>query len=283
MIEIKNLTFFYNNALEPALKDIDLDIADGEFVGIIGPTGAGKSTLTLCLNGVVPHFQHGDFYGEVKIEGKDTIESNCASLACYVGSVFQDPEAQIVTSIVEEEIAFGLENLNIPRKDISSRISGSLELAGIPHLRRSSTTRLSGGQKQRVAIASAIALRPKILVLDEPTSELDPQGSVDIFNTLKKLNSEYNITIVIVEQKIQLLSEFCSRLVVMDKGSIVLDNHTRAVLSRLDVLQPLGVNCPPVTHLAYMLKKNGLYAGEFPINVEETLLVVSKVLSQKKT
>lgn len=281
MIKIKNLTFIYDNSQVPALKDINLDVSQGEFVGIIGPTGAGKSTLTLCLNGVVPHFQNGDFYGEVLIDGKDTVENDCASLAYSIGSVFQDPEAQIVSSVVEEEIAFGLENMNIPRDEMKQRIVDSLELTGITHLRHSSTARLSGGQKQRVAIAAAIALRPKILVLDEPTSELDPQGSLDIFNTLKRLNSEYNITVIIVEQKMQLLSEYCSRLVVLDKGSIVLDGPTRDVLARQDILRSLGVNCSPVTQLAYLLKQEGLYNGEFPVNVDETYLVISKVLKRR--
>lgn len=282
MIQIQGLSFYYKDSKEPALNKINLHIKEGEFVGVIGPTGAGKSTLTLCLNGVVPHFQRGDFYGEVKVDGKDTVDNNCARIAYSVGSVFQDPEAQIVSSIVEEEIAFGLENLNIPRAEISSRIQESLAMTGIPDLRHSSTTQLSGGQKQRVAIASAIALRPKILVLDEPTSELDPQGSLDIFNTLRKLNTEYNVTIVVVEQKIQLLTEYCTRLVVMEKGNILLDGPTRTVLASQDILQGIGVHCSPVTRLAYMLKKEGLYQGEFPINVDETYLMVSKVLSDKR-
>jgi energy-coupling factor transporter ATP-binding protein EcfA2 len=279
MVSIRSLSFLYSGSKEPALDNINVLIREGEFVGIIGPTGAGKSTLTLCLNGVIPHFQSGDFYGEVKVDGKDTVENSCASLAYSVGSVFQDPESQIVSSIVEEEIAFGLENLNIPRIEILSRVKESLDMAGIADLRHSSTAQLSGGQKQRVAIAAAIALRPKVLVLDEPTSELDPQGSLDIFNTLKMLNTEYNITVIVVEQKIQLLTEYCSRLIVMEKGKTILDGSTRNVLAEQETLQKIGVNCSPVTRLAYMLKKKGLYQGEFPINVEETFMVISKVLS----
>jgi len=281
MISIKGLSFIYNDTKEPALNNINIEISEGEFVGIAGPTGAGKSTLTLCLNGVIPHFLHGDFYGEVKVDGKDTVDNGCAKIAYSVGSVFQDPEAQIVATRVEDEIAFGLENLNIPRIEIGERIKESLEMTGISELRDYSTSQLSGGQKQRVAIASAIALRPKILVLDEPTSELDPKGSLDIFNTLQRLNQEYNITIVVVEQKIQLLSEYCSRLVIMDKGNIILDGETRTVLAEQETLQKIGVSAPPVTRLAYMLKKEGLYQGGFPINVEEAYLMVSKVLSEK--
>jgi len=282
MIDIRNLTFFYEGMREPALNNVSLHIGAGEFVGVTGPTGAGKSTLILCLNGIIPHFQQGDYYGETVVDGKDTVDHNCASLAYSVGSVFQDPESQIVSTVVEDEIVFGLENLNVPRYEIASRIDECLNLAGISHLRYCSTSQLSGGQKQRVAIAAAIALRPKVLVLDEPTSELDPQGSFEIFRTLKYLNTQFGITIVIVEQKMELLSEYCSRLVVMDKGCVVLDGPVREVLSRQDVLQELGVNCSPVTRLAYMLKKRGLYHGEFPVNTEEGFLVVSKVLSARK-
>jgi energy-coupling factor transporter ATP-binding protein EcfA2 len=231
---------------------------------------------------VIPHFQDGDFYGEVVVDGKDTVDNTCASLACSIGSVFQDPEAQIVSPVVEEEIAFGLENLNVPREEMRKRVEESLELAGISHLRHNSTARLSGGQKQRVAIAAAIALRPEILVLDEPTSELDPQGSKDVFETLARLNANYGITIIVIEQKMQLLTEFCTRLVVMDKGRILLDDNTREVLSRQELLEELGVNSPPVSRLAYLLKQQGLYAGKFPVNVEEAYLIVSKVLSEKQ-
>jgi len=278
MINIQGLSFYYNDSKEPALDNINLNINVGEFVGVIGPTGAGKSTLTLCFNGVIPHFQRGDFYGEVKVDDKDTVETDCARLAYSVGSVFQDPEAQIVSSIVEDEIAFGLENLNIPREEISTRIKESLEMTGISDLRHSSTTQLSGGQKQRVAIASAIALRPKVLVLDEPTSELDPQGSQDIFNILKRLNDVYKITIIVVEQKIQLLTEYCNRLVVMNKGTIILDGPIRTVLGKQEILEKIGVHCSPVTHLVYMLKKQGLYQGELPINVEESYILLNNVL-----
>lgn len=279
MIEIKNLSFCYADSHRPALKDLSIRIPAGEFVGVTGPTGAGKSTLTLCLNGVIPHFQTGDFYGEVRVNGLDTVDHDCRTLASSIGSVFQDPEAQIVSSVVEDEIAFGMENINIPREQMTERITESLKLTGISHLRSRSTSRLSGGQKQRVAIAAAIALRPKVLVLDEPTSELDPQGSSDVFETLKKLNHQYGMTIVVVEQKIQLLAAYCSRLVVMEEGSIVLDGETRSVLARQEVLGRLGINSPPVAELVYLLKKAGLYNGEFPVNVEETLPIIRRVLA----
>jgi len=283
MISVKDLTFCYEGSERAAIKNINLEIQQGEFVGITGPVGAGKSTLTLCLSGVIPHFQAGEYFGKVMVDGKDTVENNCAELAYSVGSVFQDPETQIVSSSVEDEIAFGLENLNIAPNEIDARIIESLEMVGIPHLRHSPTSQLSGGQKQRVAVASAISLRPKVLVLDEPTSELDPKGSKDIFDTLKKLNLEYGITIIIVEQKMQLLTEYCSRLIVMNDGGIVLDGPVREVISKQCILQDLGVNCSPIARLTYMLKNRGLYHGEYPVDVEEAFLIVSKVLSNRKS
>ncbi|MGE4284372.1 MAG: energy-coupling factor ABC transporter ATP-binding protein [Clostridia bacterium] len=281
IINITDLTFVYQNSKNASLCQISLKVKEGEFLGITGPTGAGKSTLALCLNGVIPHFYQGDFYGSVLVDQKDTVDNDCTALAGSIGSVFQDPEAQIVATVVEDEIAFGLENLNIPRYDMEERITTALEMTGISHLRNYSTARLSGGQKQRVAIAAAIALRPKILVLDEPTSELDPQGTASIYETLKRFNDDYGITVIIIEQKIQYLAEYCSRLVVMDKGRIAIEGPCREVLTRQDLLQQLGVNCPPVTQLAYMLKQQGLYHGEFPVNVNEAYLVVSKVLQNK--
>jgi energy-coupling factor transporter ATP-binding protein EcfA2 len=282
MIDIRGLSYNYAGSPEAALQAINLKIGTGEFVGVTGPTGAGKSTLALCLNGVIPHFQKGDFYGVIKIDQQDTVDSSCANLAFSVGSVFQDPESQIVSAVVEDEIAFGLENLNIPAQEISKRITESLSMAGIADLRYSSTRNLSGGQKQRVAVAAAIALRPKILVLDEPTSELDPQGTEDMFATLQKLNTEYNITIVVIEQKMQLLQEYCSRIVVLAKGRIVLDGPVREVLVHQQLLQEIGVNCSPVVRLAYMLKREGLYQGDFPVNVEEALQIVKGVMSSDR-
>lgn len=282
MVSVRNLTFSYNDSTIPALKDIDINIAKGEFVGITGPTGAGKSTLTLCLNGIIPNFQEGTFSGYVTVDGKDTLEHSCADLACIIGSVFQDPEAQLVSSTVEDEIAFGLENLNYPYEDIKQRIDESLELTGISRLRKHSTVRLSGGQKQRVAIASAIALRPKILVLDEPTSELDPQGSYDVFNILFRLNKDYGITIIIAEQKMQLLCEFCTRLVVLDKGSIILDGTPHSVAARQDIMCGLGIDIPPYAKLAGMLKNNGFNISTFPVGIEEAYSAVSKILGGRR-
>ncbi len=281
MIEIHDLTFTYSGSGSPALENINLRVAGGEFVGISGPAGAGKTTLALCINGVIPHFMDGSFHGTVIVDGYDTASAGCKELACSVGSVFQDPESQIVFSTVEEEIAFGLENLNIPRKEMVSRIDESLKMVGISHLKRCSTSHLSGGQKQRVAIASAIALKPKVLILDEPTSELDPQGSMEVFKTLENLNSNHNITVVVIEQKIQLLSEFCQRLVIMDKGKIMMDGPVKSILSNREVLNFLGIDSFPVAKLMHLIRDKGLYDGEFPVNIDEAFDIISYILKPK--
>ncbi|MCX7773813.1 MAG: ATP-binding cassette domain-containing protein [Clostridia bacterium] len=268
MIQFKNLSFSYENSEVMTIHNIDLKIDKGEFVGIIGPSGAGKSTLVSLMNGVIPHHRRGDFYGAVLVCGKDTVDSSCGELSHFVGSVFQDPEAQIISTEVEDEIAFGLENLNFPPGEIEKRITESLRMVGIEHLRHRNTSALSGGQKQRVVIAAAIALRPQILVLDEPTSELDPAGSRQIFSTLKHLNEDYGITIIIVEQKVMLLSEFCKRFMVMDQGRIILDGPTGEILKHNDKLMELGINCPRVVSLTRLLIDSGLYQGDYPTDVD---------------
>ncbi|MCL2046354.1 MAG: energy-coupling factor ABC transporter ATP-binding protein [Oscillospiraceae bacterium] len=277
MISIKDYTFQYGDTEQPALKGINLHIEKGEFVGIIGPSGAGKSTLLSSINGIVPHYYTGDFYGSVTVCGLDTVNSGCVALSRHVGSVLQDPEAQIVTSYVEDEIAFSLENFNVPAGEIDMRITEALELSGIPHLRKRDTAGLSGGQKQRVVVAAAIALRPEILVLDEPTSELDPMGSQMIFETLAKLNQDHNMTIIIVEQKIMLLSHFSKRMITMVDGEIMTDMSTIDTLKESWRLIEMGINCPRVVSLARMLEEEGLYNGTYPRTVEEAATMVREV------
>ena len=277
MISFNNYSFQYKDSNKPALKDINLQVGKGEFVGIIGPSGAGKSTLLSSINGIVPHYFTGDFYGSIIVCGLDTVDNGCVALSRHVGSVLQDPEAQIVTAYVEDEIAFSLENFNVPTDEIEKRITEALELSGISHLRNRDTAGLSGGQKQRVAVASAIALRPDILVLDEPTSELDPLGSKMIFETLARLNSEYNMTIVIVEQKIMLLSHYSKRMITMVDGEIKTDMSTIETLRQSWRLIEMGINCPRVVSLARMLEEAGLYGGEYPRTVDEAANMVREV------
>ena len=258
MIEIQELTFKYTGAKKNALDKISLEIEKGGFVGIIGESGAGKTTLCNCINGLIPHHYTGDFYGSVKVDGNDTFEIDAGKLALKVGSVFQDIESQITGYFVEDEILFGLENFGIPVDQIESRITSSLETLGISELRHKEISSLSGGQKQKVVIAAILALEPDILVLDEPTGELDPASSVQIFEMLKKLNEEKGITVVVAEQKIMLLCEYVKKLIVLEKGSCVHYGEIRSTLTHQKEMEEAGINCPRVLTLTGKMVEQGL-------------------------
>ena len=284
MIKIQELTFKYNGAKKNALEKISLEIEKGGFVGIIGESGAGKTTLCNCINGLIPHHYTGDFYGSVKVDETDTFEINAGKLALKVGSVFQDIESQITGYFVEDEILFGLENFGIPADEIESRITGSLETLGISELRHKEISSLSGGQKQKVVIAAILALEPDILVLDEPTGELDPASSVQIFQMLKKLNEEKGITIVVAEQKIMLLCEFVKKLIVLEHGTCVHYGEIRSTLTHQKEMEEAGINCPRVLTLTGKMVDQGLAPAGMKaedricLNAEEAAEFVKKVM-----
>lgn len=258
MIEIQELTFKYAEAKKNALENVTLNIQKGDFVGIIGESGAGKTTLCSCLNALIPHHYTGDFYGSVKVEGQDTFDVKPDKLALKVGSVFQDIESQIVSYFVEDEILFGLENFGVPANQIEERITEALEALGISELRHREISTLSGGQKQKVVFASIIALKPDYLILDEPTGELDPASSLQIFKLLKKLNEERGITVIVAEQKIMLLCEFVKKLIVLEKGTVVHYGEIRSTLTHQREMEEAGINCPRVLTLTGKMMEEGL-------------------------
>lgn len=263
MIEIQELTFKYAGAKENALNNITLKIEKGDFVGIIGESGAGKTTLCNCMNALIPHHYRGDYYGSVRVDGTDTFDTNTSTLALKVGSVFQDIESQLVTSFVEEEILFGLENFGVPQNEIENRITSALDSLGITELRHRELSSLSGGQKQKVVIAAILAIEPDILILDEPTGELDPASSVQIFSLLKKLNEEKGITVVIAEQKIMLLCEYVKKLIVLEKGNCVHYGEIRSTLTHQKEMEEAGINCPRVLTLTGEMMKQNLIPSSF--------------------
>lgn len=258
MIEIQELTFKYAEAKKNALENVTLNIQKGDFVGIIGESGAGKTTLCSCLNALIPHHYTGDFYGSVKVEGQDTFDVKPDKLALKVGSVFQDIESQIVSYFVEDEILFGLENFGVPANQIEERITEALDALGISELRHREISTLSGGQKQKVVFASIIALKPDYLILDEPTGELDPASSLQIFKLLKKLNEERGITVIVAEQKIMLLCEFVKKLIVLEKGTVVHYGEIRSTLTHQREMEEAGINCPRVLTLTGKMMEEGL-------------------------
>lgn len=269
MIQISNFTFTYRESAEPVVRDVNLTIPDGAFVGITGAAGSGKSTLTYAMNGIIPHCYPGDFFGSVVVEGNDTCETALTDISLVVGSVCQDIDSQFVASVVDDEMLYGLENFGVPHDEIEARMVEALEDMGIGDLRDRTIDSLSGGQKQKVAIASILALRPKVLVLDEPTAELDPASSVGVFDLLTRYAREHGTTVVVVEQKIALLSQYADMLVIVDEGRIRFADTPTNVLAHSDELLRIGVNCPRATTLMNRLSADGIYAGPVCRNVEE--------------
>ncbi|MBR0546205.1 MAG: ABC transporter ATP-binding protein [Treponema sp.] len=284
MIEIKELTFKYSGSKKNALENVSLTIEKGDFVGVIGESGAGKTTLCSCINGLIPHHYTGDFYGSVKIQGTDTFDIEPGKLALKVGSVFQDVDSQLVSFFVEDEILFGLENFGIPKNQIEQRITAALEALEIQELRHREISTLSGGQKQKVAIAAILALEPDILVLDEPTGELDPASSVQIFKLLQKLNKEKGITIVVAEQKIMLLCEYVKKLIVLEKGTLIHYGEIRSTLTHQKEMEEAGINCPRVLTLTSRMAEEGLVPDSYTkedricLNAEECADFIRKVM-----
>lgn len=279
MIHIDDFTFRYRESERPVVEGVTLDIPAGTFAGITGAAGSGKSTLTYAMNGIIPHCYPGDFYGSVTVDGLDTCEASLTDLSQVVGSVCQDIDSQIVTSIVEDEILYGLENFGVPHDQIEARVNEALDAMGIADLRDRVIASLSGGQKQKVAIASVLALHPKVLVLDEPTAELDPASSRQVFELLAAYARDHGTTVVVVEQKIALLSEFADLLIIVDEGSIRFADAPREVLAHSEELLELGVNCPRSTTLMNRLANAGLYAGPVCCDVREASEAILEVIA----
>lgn len=270
MIKIENFTFYYVGAEEPALRDVNLRIEDGEFVLVTGPSGGGKSSLCRCLNGLIPHFYGGKLTGSVEVQGLDVIKHSPKEMATRVGMIFQDPENQLVTSDVEREIAFGMENLAFPRDLIAKRLEESLDTLGISSLRYRQVHELSGGEKQKVAIASVLALHPEILILDEPTSELDPKSAEEVLSIAQRLNDELGITVILIEHRLDRVIQHVDRLLVLDGGRVVADGSAREVLSNsYQEITGIGVGLPPIIRLAQGLKNAGIGIGGMPLTVKE--------------
>ena len=278
MIEMKDFSFRYSSGKRNALNNLNLTIEDGDFVGIIGNSGAGKSTLTYAINGIVPHHYKGDFYGAVTVDGLDTVDVAPEKIAEHVGSVFQDVDAQMVASMVEDELLFGLENFSVPRSEIEGRVTEALEQTGISELRYRDLDTLSGGQKQKVAIAAILALRPRIILLDEPTGELDPQSSEQIYSLLAQLNREHGTTIIAVEQKIGLLCRYVQKLLVLENGEILFHGPVRKVLESSGKLEEVGIHVPRIVSLHKELTALGLAHASAPVSMDEAENMVREAL-----
>ncbi|MGD8626439.1 MAG: ABC transporter ATP-binding protein, partial [Anaerolineae bacterium] len=227
MIDVRDLTFCFQGSSRPALRGVDLAIEPGEFLVITGPSGCGKSTLALALGGYLFRQYDGQAGGAVVVDGMDARRQPIYDLAEVVGLVQQNPEVQFCTLTVEDEVAFGLENRRLPRDEIQARIDWALEVAGAAHLAGRSLATLSGGEKQKVAIAAMMATRPRLIIFDEPTSNLDPAATAEIFQVIADLRRQAGLAVVVIEHKLEALLPFAPRLVAMEAGRIVYDGPAR--------------------------------------------------------
>ena len=269
IIETKNLTYTYPGASKPSIVDVSFKVEKGEFVLITGPSGCGKTTLCRCFNGLIPHFYNGELTGEISVAGEDTLKHHTYEMAKHVGLVFQNPENQLFALSVEKDVAFGLENLGVPREEMRKKVDWAMNQTGIYDLRERSPHEISGGQQQRVAIASVLAMEPEIIVLDEPTSFLDPLSAEKIFEVIYELNKKQGITVILVEHRLDLTAKYANHLIVMDKGKIHFEGNPKEILSTEET-RLIGVGIPKATLLYQMLKKDGLnLGGNTPLSSEE--------------
>lgn len=240
MIELRNVTYRYPETLHPVLQNLSLNVEEGEFLLVIGPSGSGKSTLLRCLNGLVPHFYGGQFAGEVRVYGQDPVAVEPRRMSRYVGFVFQDPEAQFVVDAVEDELVFAMENHAVPQATMRKRVEEVLHQLDIVHLRQRRVSTLSGGEKQRVAIAAVLTLQPQVLVLDEPTSQLDPQAAKEVLDALVRLNHDMGLTVVLSEHRLERVAQYADRILYLPgDGQTPILGEPRQVLAQVDLTPPL--------------------------------------------
>ena len=281
LIDLSGVTYTYDGEATPVLRDISLTVRRGDFVLILGPSGCGKSTLLHLLNGSVPHILNGTLEGTAVICGKVVADTKVAEFATDVGMVFQDPDAQIINTRVRDEVCFGLENLCRPADEILIRQKEALDYVGLPGFADRSIFELSGGQKQRVSVAAVLAAQPRLLVLDEPTANLDPAGMTEVFAVLARLNRDYGTTIVMVEHRVDELADKVSRVVMMDQGAIVFDGSPRGAFSARRVVHseeadvvPTASWFPQVSELAMDLaaaSRQELLPDQVPLCIEEAV------------
>lgn len=275
IIETKNLTYTYPGISKPSIRDVSIKVEKGEFVLITGPSGCGKTTLCRCFNGLIPHFYQGELRGEIIVAGMDTTKHQTHTMAKSVGLVFQNPENQLFALSIEKDVAFGLENLGVPREEMRDRVERALKITGIYDLRERSPHEVSGGQQQRVAIAAVLAMQPEIIVLDEPTSFLDPLSAEKIFKVIHDLNKKLGITVVLVEHRLDLTAKYANHIIIMDEGKVCFDGNPREILSTEET-RLIGVGIPKATLLYQLLKKEGFNLNSLtPLSSEElaTLLL----------
>ena len=272
IVQLKHVTYQYPTTEKPALTDINLQVEEGEFVAVIGPNGAGKSTLCYTIAGFVPHFFKGEMTGTVEVAGQDLSTSTLNDWVLNVGLAFQNPFNQISGAkyTVFEEIAFGLENIGVPREEMKERVQAAMGLTGISDLAERSPYSLSGGQQQRVALTSILVMQPKVLVLDEPTSQMDPIGTREVFGVIRTM-AERGMTVVMAEHKVEWIAQFADRVVALHEGQLLLDGKPPEVLTS-DLLPEKGFGISRYTSAARKAKEQGLWKKDrLPVTLEEAV------------
>jgi len=273
VITIENVSYRYPKASNGTLRNINLEIKKGEFVVVMGPAGAGKTTLCLLLNGIIPQLEEGDFRGKVTVLGKDTLSVPVQELACEVGIVFQDPESQRFGALVHEDVAFGPSNLGMSIEDIAKMVKRSLSAVKLQGFEERETDALSGGEKQRLAMAGVLAMNPSILVLDEPTSELDPVGTSEILDVIAELRDEREVTVILVSHKTDAIASLADRIVVINEGRIAADGTPGEILTDMELLRSLSIQPPQVTEVFSALRESGHDIKSIPYKTQEAIEV----------
>jgi energy-coupling factor transporter ATP-binding protein EcfA2 len=273
VLEIDNLRFRYVDSRKEIIQDFSLSMEEGEILVLAGPSGCGKSTLLRTINGLIPHMYQGEYSGKVLVEGKDVSKTEMRVIAQKVGFLFQNPENQIFMFSVERDIAFGLENLGLPREEIRKRVDEAMELLHIEKLAARAPHELSDGQKQRVALAGVLAMKPSLVILDEPTSLLDPVTAKELVSSIEEINKKTRASFIIVEHRLDLVVRIADRIIVMYDGRKVFDDKPSRVLIDYDP-EPYGVLVPPVTKLQRELVKSGIKINNSLLTPEELALKV---------
>ena len=278
----QNVRFKYSGSERWALDGLSLDVEKGEFVSVLGCNGAGKSTLCLLLNGLIPHAIHGELQGNVEVFGTDVTKKTVAELSTQVGIVFQEPESQLFCMSVEEEVAFGPENLAVPREEIRERVEWALDLVGMSGYNDRSPFSLSGGQKQRVAIAAALSMRPEMLVLDEPAYALDPVGRTELYQFLRELKVRHGMTVLLAERDAEEAALFSDKIVLMKDGRQVAAGTPREMLHDPDKLRAMGIVPPQMSEVASLLNARLPGANFSFITVDEAERAISQSVVGRK-
>lgn len=280
VIEFKNVTYHYPLTDQPAVRNLNFRLEQGRFYGVVGQNGSGKTTLCSLIRGFAPSFYKGKLEGEVLIHGKPTVEHGPGELSLKIGYVFQNPFNQIsgVKETLFEEVAFGLENFGVPVEEIEDRVMEVMRLTNIEHLAMKNPFALSGGQQQRLALASIIVLRPDILVIDEPTSQLDPEGTESVFEIIRIMKEEKK-TIILVEHKVDLISEYADEVVVMSGGEVVRFGPTEQVMTDLSLLDH-GIQLPQVVMLGHELVRRGIALERIPTTEKQAMQVIGKAIGK---